>query len=219
VRRPSRSEPVAVAATVLVVALLIVLVAVPLGSLVRVAAEDGLGGIVSTLRAPGVGRSIASTIALSTVVTVIAVPLGATLTLALRRRDLPARGLLLLGVLLPLLVPEFVLGYSWTTAYARGGFTDSVFGVSWPLVLGPVGVAVVLVVNAVPVVALLVAAGLATRADPDLERAAPSVRCHRLGGAAHGHAAVVAAVARRGSRADLRRHAGELRDPAGAGRR
>lgn len=171
-RRPSRSEPVAVAATVLVVALLIVLVAVPLGSLVRVAAEDGLGGIVSTLRAPGVGRSIASTIALSMVVTVIAVPLGAALTLALRRRDLPARGLLLLGVLLPLLVPEFVLGYSWTTAYARGGFTDSVFGVSWPLVLGPVGVAVVLVVNAVPVVALLVAAGLATRADPDLERAA-----------------------------------------------
>lgn len=171
-RRPSRSEPLAVVAALAVVGLLVVLVAVPLVALVQVASEDGLGGVAATLRAPGVGPSILNTVVLSIVVTAVAVPAGAAMTLALRRTDVPGRGALRLGVLLPLLVPQFVLGYSWTQAYGRGGFTDDVFGVSWPLVLGPVGVAVVLVVNAVPLVALLVAAGLATRAEPDLERAA-----------------------------------------------
>ena len=171
-RRPTRSEPATLVAAGLVVLLLLVLVVVPLVRLVQVVAESGWTGVGSTLQAPGVGRSIVNTLVLSIVVTMVAVPLGAGMTLALRRSDLPARGALRLGVLLPLLVPQFVLGYSWTQAYGRGGFTDDLLGVSWPLVLGPIGVAVVLVVNAVPVVALLVAAGLSTRAEPDLERAA-----------------------------------------------
>ncbi|MEJ7727122.1 MAG: ABC transporter permease subunit [Actinomycetes bacterium] len=171
-RRSTRSEPATLVAAGLVVLLLVVLVVVPLVRLVQVVAESGWTGVGSTLQAPGVGRSIVNTLVLSIVVTMVAVPLGAAMTLALRRSDLPARGALRLGVLLPLLVPQFVLGYSWTQAYGRGGFTDDLLGVSWPLVLGPIGVAVVLVVNAVPVVALLVAAGLATRAEPDLERAA-----------------------------------------------
>lgn len=171
-RRPARLEPLTGAAALAVIALLVVLVAVPLFRLAQVASEGGLGGVVETLQAPGVGRSIVNTLVLATVVTLVAVPAGAAATLALRRSDLPGRTALRLGLLLPLLVPQFVLGYSWTQAYGRGGFTDDLFGVSWPLVLGPVGVAVVLVVNSVPVVALLVAAGLATRAEPDLERAA-----------------------------------------------
>ena len=172
--RPLRADPVTGAAAVVVVGLLVALVAVPLVRLAQVAAEGGWAGVESTLRGPGVGQSIMNTLVLSVVVTAVAVPLGAALALALRRSDIPARGALRIGILLPLLVPQFVLGYSWTQAYARGGFTDDLFGVSWPLVLGPVGVAAVLVVNAVPVVVLLVAAGLATRAEPDLERAARS---------------------------------------------
>jgi len=161
-----------VSAAVVIVVLLVALVAIPLGRLIQVAAEGGWSGVGATLRGPGVGRSIANTLVLSVVVTAAAVPLGAALTLALRRSDLPARSALRLGLLLPLLVPQFVLGYSWTRAYGRGGFTDDLLGLSWQLILGPVGVALVLVVNAVPIVALLVAAGLATRAEPDLERAA-----------------------------------------------
>ena len=171
-RRSGRPEPAVVAATVLVTALLVALVVIPISRLVQVAAEGRWAGVWSALQAPGVGRSVANTLVLSVVVTAVAVPLGAAITIALRRTDLPGRGALRVGLVLPLVVPQFVLGYSWTQAYARGGFTDDLLGISWPLVLGPVGVAVVLVVNAVPVVALLVAAGLATRAEPDLERAA-----------------------------------------------
>ncbi|MDQ3113295.1 MAG: hypothetical protein M3Q84_04220, partial [Actinomycetota bacterium] len=113
-RRPTRSEPATMVAAGLVLLLLVVLVVVPLVRLVQVVAEGGWTGIGSTLQAPGVGRSIVNTLVLSIVVTMVAVPLGAAMTLALRRPDLPARGALRLGVLLPLLVPQFVLGYSWT---------------------------------------------------------------------------------------------------------
>ena len=45
-------------------------------------------------------------------------------------------------------------------------------GVHWAGLLGPAGVWLVLVVNAAPLVYLVVAVGLAARAEPDLERAA-----------------------------------------------
>ncbi|HEY4625282.1 MAG TPA: ABC transporter permease subunit, partial [Blastococcus sp.] len=94
------------------------------------------------------------------------------MALALRRADLPGRAFWRIAVLLPILVPDFVLGYSWTQAYARAGFTDALLGVDWPGVQGPAGVWLVLVVNAAPLVYLVVAVGLAARAEPDLERAA-----------------------------------------------
>ena len=163
---------VTVAASVLVAVALVVLVAVPLLQLFKVTAEGGLAGITETLAAPGVARAIGNTLALAGAVTVLAVAGGTALALALRRPDLPGRGALRWGLLLPLLVPQFVLGYSWTQAYGRGGFTDDLIGVAWPTVAGPLGVTIVLAVNSIPVVALLVTAGLATRAEPDLVRAA-----------------------------------------------
>ena len=75
-------------------------------------------------------------------------------------------------MLVPVLVPDFVLGYSWTQAYARGGFTDTLLGLHWAAVQGAVGVWVVLVVNAAPLAYLVVAVALAARGEPDLERAA-----------------------------------------------
>jgi iron(III) transport system permease protein len=83
-------------------------------------------------------------------------------------------------VLVPVLVPDFVLGYSWTQAYARAGFTEALLGVSWPGVQGPFGVWVVLAVNAAPLVYLVVTVGLITRAEPDLERAARASGAGRL---------------------------------------
>jgi iron(III) transport system permease protein len=115
---------------------------------------------------------VRNTVVLAVAVTVVAVPIGVATALVLRRTDLPGRAFWQVAVLLPVVVPDFVLGYSWTQAYARGGFTDSVLGLHWGGLLGPAGVWLVLVVNSAPLAYLVVAAGLATRAEPDLERAA-----------------------------------------------
>jgi iron(III) transport system permease protein len=155
----------------LVVAATALLVVVPLVRLAQVVVHEGAGNLDEILTA-GLAEPILNTVTMAVVVTAISVPLGSATALILRRPDVPARSLWLVAVLLPVMVPEFVLAYSWTQAYARAGFTDSVLGLQWPGVLGPQGVVAVLVSNAVPLVYLLTAVGLAARAEPDLERAA-----------------------------------------------
>lgn len=153
-----------------VVAVMVVLL--PLLMMVRTAWTEGAGHLGTALARPGLGRAISHSILLALAVTVLAVPVGAALAVVLRRRDLPGRGLLLLGVLLPVLVPDFVLAYSWLRAYGPAGFTDDLLGLAWPGIQGPVGVTVVVAVNAVPVAYAVAAVGLAARAEPALERAA-----------------------------------------------
>ena len=77
---------------------------------------------------PGSATAVRNTVVLAVAVTVAAVPLGVALALVLRRPDLPGRAFWQAAVLLPVLVPDFVLGYSWTQAYARAGFTDTLLG-------------------------------------------------------------------------------------------
>lgn len=149
-----------------------VLVAVPLVKLGQIAFEGGGSSITRVLRDPGLAGAAWHSVILAVVVTLVAIPLGSAMALFLRRADVPGRALLRVAVVLPLIVPQFVLGYSWTQAYGPGGFTDSLFGLRWSGLTGPVGVGVVLVVDAVPLSYLLTSAGLATRAEPDLERAA-----------------------------------------------
>jgi iron(III) transport system permease protein len=162
--------PVA-AATPLVAVPIALLVAFPLVRLGSVVWAEG-GDLGAVLGSPGLGAAVRNTVVLALAVTLTAVPIGVALALMLRRPDLPGRGFWRAAVLLPVLVPDFVLGYSWTQAYARAGFTDTLLGVHWPGVLGPFGVWLVLAVNAAPLVYLVVAVGLAARAEPDLERAA-----------------------------------------------
>jgi iron(III) transport system permease protein len=164
----SRDRLVVAAALLAVVAL----VGVPLYRLAQTASEGGTGSISRVLHAPGFAGAAWHSLMLALVVPVIAVPLGAATALLLRRPDVPARRLLQVLVLAPLVVPQFVLGYSWTQAYSQAGFTDQLLGVHWAGLTGPVGVVVVLVVDAAPLSYLLTTAGLATRAQPDLERAA-----------------------------------------------
>ena len=121
-------------------------------------------------------------------------------------------------MVLPLLVPQFVLGYSWTQAYGRAGFTDDLVGLHWSGLTGPAGIVVVLVVDAVPICYLLTTVGLATRAQPELELAA------RVSGAS-GWATLrtvtlplLRPVLAAESVLDLRRDDGELRRAAGARR-
>jgi iron(III) transport system permease protein len=169
---------VAVASTTLITALIALLVAFPLLRLGSVVWAEG-GGLGQILGSPGLGTVVRNTVVLALAVTLTAVPIGVTMALVLRRPDLPGRAFWRAAVLLPVLVPDFVLGYSWTQAYARAGFTDTLVGLHWPGVLGPWGVWLVLAVNAAPLVYLVVAVGLAARAEPDLERAA------RVSGAGH----------------------------------
>jgi iron(III) transport system permease protein len=117
-------------------------------------------------------RAVLNTLLLAVAVTLTAVPAGTAMALALRRPDLPGRGFWQLAVLLPVVVPDFVLGYSWIQAYGPAGFTDTLVGLHWAGLLEPAGVWLVLTVDAVPLVYLVVTVGLATRAEPDLERAA-----------------------------------------------
>ena len=148
------------------------LVVVPLLKLCQVVFDDRHAALTRVLHAPGLSTALLHTCELACIVPAFSVPIGAAIALYLRRPEVPCRGLLRLGVLLPLIVPQFVLGYSWTQAYARAGFTDTVFGIRWDGLQGPVGVAVVMIAGAVPISFLLTTAGLATRAQPDLERAA-----------------------------------------------
>jgi iron(III) transport system permease protein len=166
-----RAPTAARAAAVAVAALLGLLVAVPLLRLAAVVWTEG-GDLPRVIGSPGVAAAVRNTVVLAVAVTVAAVPIGVALALVLRSPDLPGRAAWRVAVLLPVLVPDFVLGYSWTQAYARAGFTDTLLGLHWAGVLGPAGVWLVLVVNAAPVAYLVVAVGLAARAEPDLERAA-----------------------------------------------
>src|SRR3954465_2249560 len=155
----------------ILVAALVVLVGFPLVRLGHVVWAEG-GDVAPILSSPGLGTAVRNTVVLACAVTVAAVPIGVAMALVLRRPDLPGRAFWRVAVLLPILVPDFVLGYSWTQAYARAGFTDTLLGWHWSGLLGPAGVWLVVVVNAAPLAYLVVAVGLAARAEPDLERAA-----------------------------------------------
>ena len=149
-----------------------IVVAVPLLMLMRTSWVEGRGRLTEVLTEPGFGTAVAHSFELSAAATGLAVPIGIAIALVLRDPRLPGRALWRVAVLLPLLVPDFVLGYSWLRAYARAGLTSELFGFAWTGVQGPVGVAVIVAVSAVPLVYLIITVGLATRAEPITERAA-----------------------------------------------
>jgi iron(III) transport system permease protein len=161
------AQPLIVVAMVAVAGLVVL----PLVRLVQVVVDGG-GSSISRLLSAADLTAAEHSLELAVVVPLLAVPLGTGLGLLLRRTDVPCRGLLRVLVVLPLLIPQFVLGYSWTQAYGRAGFTDDLVGVHWSGLTGPAGIIVVLVVDAVPICYLLTTVGLATRAQPELELAA-----------------------------------------------
>src|SRR6476661_676891 len=163
--------PATVVAAALAV-LVALLVGMPLVRLGQVVWEETHGDVPAALVGADLAAVARATVLLAAAVTLTAVPLGTAIALVLRRPDLPGRAFLRAAVLLPVVVPDFVLGYSWSQAYARGGFTDTLLGLHWTGLLGPAGVWLVLVVNAAPVVYVVVTVGMAARAEPDLERAA-----------------------------------------------
>ena len=160
------------AALALALASAAVLVLIPLAVLIRTSWVEGRGHLADVLSSPGFGSAVVHSFELSTAATLLAVPVGVAIALALRDPGLPGRAFWRVAVLLPVLVPDFVLGYSWLMAYARAGLTSELFGFAWPQIQGPVGVSVIVAANAVPLVYLIITVGLATRAEPTTERAA-----------------------------------------------
>jgi iron(III) transport system permease protein len=156
----------------LVAAAAVAVVLAPLWMMARTAWTEGSGRLDTMLGRPGLDAAVLHSFLLALAVTLLAVPIGTALALVLRRPGLPARNLLRAGVLLPVIVPDYVLAYSWLQAYGTSGFTDDLLGVSWSSMQGAVGVAVVVAVNAVPIAFVIVAVGLAARAEPAQELAA-----------------------------------------------
>ena len=161
----------AVGAWILVAGALLLLVVLPLVTLVANALADGAGPL-ATLASDTAIEAWRHSVLVAAAVTVLAVVGGVVGALVTERTDVRGRTLLRLGMVLPLLVPDFVAGFSWLQAYAPGGLTDDLAGVSLPWLAGPIGVVAVLAAGAVPLVYLVVASGLATRAEPELEQAA-----------------------------------------------
>ncbi len=146
------------------------LVAAPLLVLVRTALEGGLGPLLEAVASAT--PAISATLWTSLGATVLALGIGTTIAVLTERTDVPGRRGLRLAMLLAFIVPGYVAALGWLNAYGPGGLLDDTLGLAAPALLGPLGVIVVMGVEAAPVVYLVVVAGLATRAEPDLERAA-----------------------------------------------
>ena len=164
----SSSRPWAAAAALALV------VAFPLYELFAAAFAFGWAGIADAFGRAGAGRAALNTLWTSAVVTLLAVTGGVAAAMVTERSAAPGRRLLRMAVLLTLFVPSFVSAQSWGRAYGPSGLVDDLFGFAVPGVYGPVGVVAVLTVHAVPLAYLVIVAALASRAEPDLERAARS---------------------------------------------
>ncbi len=166
-----RSTPLGAGGWLLATGALVLLVVMPLVTLVANALTDGPGqlAVIASERSFEAWRN---SLLVALAVTALALIGGVAAALQTERTKMRARGPLRLAMVLPLLVPDFVVGFSWLQAYAPGGLSDDLVGVSLPWLIGPIGVVVVLAAGAVPLVYLIVATGLATRSEPEQERAA-----------------------------------------------
>jgi len=160
-----------VLALLAVAAIFGVVIAWPLTRLAIEALGSGTAPFIAALGPEGVD-AIRNSLLVALAVTALAVTGGFSLALLTEHARVPGRSVLLLGILLPLLVPDFVSALGWTRAFGPAGLIDRLTGVELPGLYGPVGIVLVLASGAVPLAYLLIVAGMRTRAEPDLERAA-----------------------------------------------
>jgi iron(III) transport system permease protein len=147
-----------------------VLVIVPLLVLLRTALEEGLALLAEAVASTG--PAVWATLWTSLGATILAITIGATLAVLTERTDVPGRRGLRLAMMLALIVPGYVAALGWLNTYGPGGMFDDLVGLSAPALVGPLGIIVVMGMEAAPIVYLIVVAGLRTRVEPDLERAA-----------------------------------------------
>lgn len=157
---------------IVVPTVLAVFVGWPIARLFGVALEGGPLTVIATLTGPLALNAIWNSLWTSAVVALLAVSVGTGMALVTERLAVPARRWLRVGVLLPVVVPPFVNAFGWARAYGPRGLLDHLVGLSLPGLYGPLGIVLVLSVAATPLAWLVVAGALASRVEPDLERAA-----------------------------------------------
>ena len=155
-------------AALLVAAVLLVIV--PLGVLLRTALEEGPATLLESVASAS--GAVWASIWTSLAATVVAVVIGVVIAVLTERTEVPGRRGLRLGMLVAFVVPGYVAALGWLAAYGPGGMLDDLFGIAAPALVGPLGVVLVMGVEAAPIAYLIVLAGLHSRAEPDLERAA-----------------------------------------------
>nr|MBA2265263.1 hypothetical protein [Chloroflexota bacterium] len=148
-----------------------VLIAWPLTRLAIEAVGAGIAPLLAALQPEGL-EAIGNSLWIAAAVTVLAVAGGLALAFLTEHAVVPGRSVLLVGILGPLLVPDFVSALGWTRAYGPAGLLDRVAAVELPGLYGPVGIVLVLGTGAIPLAYLLIVAGMRSRAEPDLDRAA-----------------------------------------------
>jgi iron(III) transport system permease protein len=146
-----------------------VLIAIPL---VRLAGEASGPAIGEVLVDPRTSRALAGSLLTSAPAAVLATLLGILAAYATERMAVPGRMALRLLVLAPLIVPPFVSAISIGLAYGPFGLLDAVAGVRAVWIEGPIGVTIVIAVNAMPLAYLVAVAALASGSEVEAERAA-----------------------------------------------
>jgi iron(III) transport system permease protein len=152
--------------------LLLLLVGLPLAQLFTTALDEGVDAVGQTLGTGSSGRAVVNTLWTSLAITVLAVAVGTAAAFVTERSQAPGRRWLRVAMLASLVSAPVVSAVGWTRAYGPGGILDLAVGLGWDGLFGPAGVVVVTAAGAVPLAYLIVAASLASRVEPDLERAA-----------------------------------------------
>ena len=126
----------------------------------------GVDGGLGEVLAPRVGRLAWATVVLAVTVTALAAALGGAVALLLERTDLPARRVLGVAAVLPLVVPTYVGALALVAALGPHGLAWEV-----PGIVGFWGLTAALVLSTYPYV-LLTARAVLRAADPALEEVA-----------------------------------------------
>ena len=157
---------------VMIVCVAVAVVGFPIFDLAREVIGAGSHAVSEVLGGEGAWSPIVNTIWTSSLVTLLTLALATAVAVTTSGLDSRRRLLVLVAMTTPLLVPPFVSALSWVAAYGPGGLLDDGIGVSLPWLIGPLGVVILLVVNAMPIAYLIVNAAIRSRAERDLVRAA-----------------------------------------------
>lgn len=169
---------------VVVSALLCVFGLTPVVVMLATAARDFGAPFVHELSDPATRQAWLNSVLLSAAVTLIAVPVGASLAWLLERTDLGVRSSpfastagessewLVAALTLPLAIPPYLLAMAWALlGNGRNGLINRWLGHAWIDLYGLDGTIIVLATTAYPFAFVAVRAAL-MRADPSLEEAA-----------------------------------------------
>jgi iron(III) transport system permease protein len=154
-RRPSHGWPLLVLGAAIAAALLAPLILIALD-----ARSAGWGEIHHVLFRDRSVMLLRNTVALAVIVSLLAATIGTAAAWLTERTALPARRLVTVLLVLPVALPDFVVGYAWHSIAPR---------------LSPLlGASIVMTLGTYPLVYLPVAAAL-RRADPGMEEVAQSL--------------------------------------------